>query len=368
MRICSPQLGLSEKSVLGGEVHDVNLLKELAQKGVLIDVLLPKGRDTFGHKNLFVKRLPFKSVFPPHLFNLYALSYIFGDYSKNKFDILRIHSPYFLGFAALVFKKKNPNVKVVTTIHLKETRPDFKVILSNTINVYDHIFAVSNYLKDWIIREYGVDPQKITVVYNGVDNSLKPESKNKQLQKRLNLENKVTLLNIGLLVNRKNPLVLLDIYKRLVINYPNLALLFCGSGPLKHEINKIIKDDRWKERVRIIEPVFGKDKKDVFNLADIFIFPSQNEGFGLVAAEAMACGKPVIASDNSSLPELVEENETGYLAQTNDLDTWINKITELIDNPKRRVEFGKKARVKQQTEFTWEKVADKTLKVYKELL
>lgn len=368
MRICSPQLGLSEETILGGEVHDVNLLKELTLKGVLVDILLPKDRSTFKNSNLTITRLPFKSVFPPHLFNIYALPYIFSDYSKNNFDILRIHSPYYLGIAASIFKKNNPQVKIVTTIHLKEIRPDFKLILSQTINVYDHIFTVSQYLKDWIVSEYKINPKKITVIYNGVESCLKPKIKNDQILKKLNLQNKIILLNVGLLINRKNPTLLLEVYKYLVKKYPNIVLIFCGSGPLRSDIKKIIKRNKWADQVKILDPVFGKDKKDLFNLSDIFLFPSTNEGFGLVGAEAMACGKPVIASNNTSLPEIVIDNKTGFLAETNDLNDWINKTSILIEDSKKRLSFGKSGLLKQKEEFTWEKVSEKTLKVYKELI
>lgn len=368
MRICSPQLGLSEETILGGEVHDVNLLKELTQKGVLVDILLPKDRNTFKNSNLTVTRLPFKSVFPPHLFNIYALPYMLFDYSRNKFDILRIHSPYYLGFAALVFKKMNPGVKVVTTIHLKETRPDFRLILSQTIRIYDHIFTVSNYLKKWIIEDFNIDPKKITVIYNGVDSSLKPEKKNAQLLKKLNIKNKIVLLNVGLLINRKNPLFLLDIFKNLVNKYPNLSLVFCGDGLLKEEIRQIIRINRWEEQVKLVDPVFGKDKKDLFNLADVFLFPSTNEGFGLVGAEAMACKKPIIAANNTSLLEVVESGKTGFLAKTNDLNDWVKKIDILLGDSKRREKFGMQGLIKQKKEFTWEKVAEKTLKVYRKLI
>lgn len=368
IKVCSPQLGLSETSTLGGEVHDFNLLKELTKKGVLIDVLLPKDRITFKSPNLRVSRLPFRSVFPPHLFNIYALPYILSDYSKNKFDILRVHSPYFLGLSALAFKKIAPKAKVVTTIHLKETRPDLQFILSKTISAYDHIFTVSDYLKEWIVKDYNVNPSKVSVIFNGVNPFLHPNKKDTRLINQFNLKGKITLLNIGLQDERKNILFLLEVYKELLKNFPNLALILCGKGPLKDDLVKYIHKNGWESQVFVLDPVFSKEKNKLFNLCDIFLFPSLNEGFGLVAAEAMACSKPVVASNNSSLPEVVDNGKTGFLVETNNLNDWVEKISILINDSKKRAKSGENGLAKQKKEFTWDKVSEKTLKVYKDTL
>jgi glycosyltransferase involved in cell wall biosynthesis len=367
IKICSPQLGLSPISYLGGEVHDVQLINELCEKNVQCEVSLPKNRPYKKNSNLHVIFLPITHIVPPHIFNLLSLPYLFNTFKKEKFDILRIHSPYFLGFAAWIFKRIYPDVKIVTTIHLKEERPDLDFILKKTIHVYDHIFTVSDYLKRWLIDRYHIDPKKISVIYNGVDATLYSSKKDPALINKYHLKNKMVLLNLGLMIDRKNVLFLLNVFEKLHQKNQNLKLIFCGNGPLKQTLKSESISKGLSDSVLILDPVFAEEKNKLFNLADVFMFPSKNEGFGLVAAEAMACGKPVIASNNTSLPEIVDDQITGYLAETNDLDDWIEKTEKLIKDNRKREEMGKRSIKKSKKLFKWAKVTEKTLDIYQEL-
>jgi glycosyltransferase involved in cell wall biosynthesis len=367
IKVCSPQLGLSLESQLGGEVHDSNLVLQMAKKGIKFSVLLPRHKSYPKHKNIVVQNLMMSHIFPPHVFNILSLGFVIQKYQNQSIDILRIHTPYFLGFTALLVKKLFSNSKIVTTIHLKEERIDLLLILNSTIKSYDHIFTVSNYLKKWLVTSYKIAPNKITVISNGVENFLKPGPKDSQLVKKYKLKDKVVLLNVGLLNDRKNVLFLIDVFKELIPKYKNLVLIICGSGNLKIKLEEIIEKSNLIGKVYLFEPVYGQQKLKVFNLADIFLFPSKNEGFGLVGAEAMACGKPVIAADNSSLPELVDDKKSGYLAKTNDINDWVHKIELLINSNKLKDRMGKNGLKKVKKYYTWDKVADKTIEVYQRL-
>ena len=107
MKVCSPQLGLSPNSDLGGEVHDHFILQGLANRGHKIFVFLPKDKDYQHNKNIVVSRAPFKHI-PAITFNLLIIPYLFKTYRKEKFDILRVHNPYFVGLGALFFKFFHP--------------------------------------------------------------------------------------------------------------------------------------------------------------------------------------------------------------------------------------------------------------------
>lgn len=357
MKICSPQLGLSPNSHLGGEVYDFNIIENLSKLGHTNYVLLPKDRDFKKNKNLKVSFLPIKHIFPPHIFNALALPYIFTTYKKERFQVLRIHSPFYLGFAAQIFKIFHPEVKIITDILLAEERKDFNFILKNTIHVYNHIFVLSDYLKKWIVMKYQVEESRITIIHGGVEKYLKPTKKDPKLVKKYGLKEKIVLLNIGLLIERKNPLFLLKIFKNLTFKFSNLVLIFCGTGELKTEMLAKVDECGLKGKVFILDPVYGDKKNKIFNLADIFMFPTQSEGFGLVAAEAMACGKPVIASNNSSLPEVIDDGINGFLAQTNNLDDWQSKTEKLINSKELREKFGHNALQKAKNVFNWRKVA-----------
>ena len=114
--ICSPELGLSPTSNLGGEVYDREIIRELCSQGVKVITILPKKKPFISHKNLKVYYLPFASIWPPYLFNFLIIPWLFWLYRKYKFNILRIHSPYFVGFAAYLFKLFFPTVSSSITL------------------------------------------------------------------------------------------------------------------------------------------------------------------------------------------------------------------------------------------------------------
>src|SRR4030042_5675118 len=132
LKICCPQLGLNPNSDLGGEVHDHFVLHSLAKRGHKIFVYLPKDRPYEKHPNLIITRAPIKHI-PALLFNFLVIPYLFKTYKKEKFDILRVHNPYFVGLGALFFKFFHPNVPIVTTHHLVEVSFLFDTINKITV-------------------------------------------------------------------------------------------------------------------------------------------------------------------------------------------------------------------------------------------
>jgi len=107
-----------------------------------------------------------------------------------------------------------------------------------------------------------------------------------------------------------------------------------------------------------------EEKVDLYNLADIFVLPSLLEGFGMVAAEAMACGKPVVASNASSLPEVVEDGKTGLLANPACVDDFTDQVLRLLRDESLRKRLGGAGRERVLRNFSWDVAARKTLEVY----
>jgi len=361
LKICSPQLGLDPVSCLGGEVHDHFLIQNLAKNGNKIYIYLPKGRFYQKHKNIIVERAPLKHI-PAFAFNILIIPYLFKTYNKEKFDILRVHNPYFVGLGALFFKLFHPNVPIVSTHHLAEDSQISNVINYLTVNKYDKIVCVSKYLKSWLINKYKVNGNKIDVIYNGVDPILKPKKKNKTLIKKYKLDGKFIILFMGLFIPRKNPLFLLKVIENLNKKTNNISLIFCGYGPLKQNIEDIIKDKNIIN-VKIFDPVFGTEKLEMLNLCDVFVLPSLNEGFGLVVAEAMACAKPVIVSNNSSLTELVSDKNNGFVIKKNYSNLWADKIDKLKTDKNLYKNMAQKAK-KESIHFNW----NKQTKIYQGIL
>lgn len=367
MVICSPQLGLAPKSVLGGEVFDREILLGLAKKGIKIEIILPKDKQHDQKiKNWNVTSLAV-SHFPAVLGNILYLPYLFSIYQKTKFEIIRIHQPQYLGIAALIFKLFHKDVKLVATYHqFTETN----VILFSKLfnNCWDHIICDSENVKQNIITTYDVNSDKITVVHNGVPSYLTPQKKDDKLVKKLGINKKTVLLFMGLFIERKNPLFLIEVFKKLVEKDKNILLIFWGNGPLKVEMTARIKKYKLEKQIMFQKATYGIGKNKIHNIADIFVHPSQDEGFALAPLEAMACAKPIIMNDSHSAREAIIDGKNGFICKNNDVEDWVSKISLLIKNKNKLAKMSLFALEKTHTEFQWKKAVNIHKDIFKKLL
>lgn len=366
MIICSPQLGLNPNSILGGEVFDREILLGLAKKGVKIEIILPKGKPYDQNiKNWHLTFIPISHL-PAFLINFMILPYLYIVFAKHNFKIIRIHQPQFIGLGCLFFKFFHHNIKLVATYH-QFGESNFGPFSKLVNNLWDHIICDSDNVKNLLAKKYQVRSSKISVVHNGAPNFLKPSSKDNNLIKELKLEDKIILLFMGLFVERKNPLFLLDVLASLSTKRENLVLIFWGEGPLESQIKTKAQELGIRDKIRIQKPVFGKEKNKIHNLTDIFVHPALDEGFALTPLEAMACAKPMVMTQGYSAPEVVEDNITGFLCHSNDTNHWCKKLNELIADSDLRERMGQAARLKVQKKFQWELAVDKHLEVFKTL-
>jgi glycosyltransferase involved in cell wall biosynthesis len=122
------------------------------------------------------------------------------------------------------------------------------------------------------------------------------------------------------------------------------------------------------ERVRFTGKVPTASLKALYRESAVAVLPSLYEGFGLPAAEAMACETPVVATSVGALPEVVGTEGAGRLVPPRDPEALAAAIRELLEDPEQRAEMGRKGRQRVEELFSWEKVAERTVSVYRELL
>jgi glycosyltransferase involved in cell wall biosynthesis len=102
--------------------------------------------------------------------------------------------------------------------------------------------------------------------------------------------------------------------------------------------------------------------------ADLFVLPSRRESFGLVLAEAMAAGLPVIATQVGAIPEVVKDGETGILVPPEDPSALANAVSDLLDHPRVMKDMGTRGRERAEKHFTWDKVAQRVVRTYHQIL
>jgi len=363
--ICSPQLGLSPESNSGGEVYDREIISKLCQKNIIIHTLLPKGRSYPKLENLKVNHALIRPMTPPYIFNLFVFPYLLKTYFLHKFNIIRVHNPYFVGPAALLFKYMFPKVPLVLShLHLED---GFNSLIDRlTLKKYDHIITISQSTKQEIIEKYNYPKSKISTTYPGVAKKFQPGSKSKELIDKYQLKNKTVLMFLGGLKPRKNLQFLLKILAK--INHKKAVLIFAGTGPLLNQLKITTKRLGLADQVRFTGFIPEAEKVSHYQLADILLLPSIKEGFGMTITEAGACGIPAVGADHYSIKEIIKDKKTGLLAKPNDLDDWIKKLIQLIKSKKLRIQMGKSAQKHIRKKFTWEKNINTHIKVFNQLI
>ena len=219
------------------------------------------------------------------------------------------------------------------------------------------IFAVSNSTRDDLVRIAGADEARIRVVYEGVGPEFKPRpDSTAKVQRRWGLERPYVLF-VGALDVRKDPRGLVRAWHALTASGITAELVLAGDpGP------QAPPDMGGARRLGHVSP---DDLADLLSAAGCLLFPSLYEGFGLPALEAMACGCPVVAYRNSSLPEVVGEG--GILVPNLDAEALGLAAAELLGDPVRRDALVKKG-LRQAARFSWERTARRTIDGYRSLV
>lgn len=223
-----------------------------------------------------------------------------------------------------------------------------------------HILADSESTRNDLIELMGTPSEKVTVVYPGVEKRF-THVENPQILadaiERYRLPHRF-VLGLGTLQPRKNFEGLIDAFSRLLGHRSGTQAvtdlhLVIGGGPgwMAEEINHRVRQHGLEDRVHLVGFVRDEDLPAVYSLASVFAFPSWYEGFGLPVLEAMACGTPVVAANNSSLPEVV--GESGLLVNAGAPEELAAALMKLLTDEPLRTELVASAR-KHCGHFLWE--------------
>lgn len=224
--------------------------------------------------------------------------------------------------------------------------------------------AVSESTRQDLIRWLGVSPNSIAVVPNGVDPDFRPEPDQRRIaefRRTHGLPDRF-ILYLGTLEPRKNLPALLRAYARARLQGLNAPLVLAGGpGWGVETILKEIEDLDLQKHVRLTGYVASDERALWYNAATLFAYPSLYEGFGLPVLEAMACGTPVVASNRSSLPEVV--GDAGILIDPSDTAGLADALLDLLRDDERRSHLSDRGLVRARR-FTWDAAARATRQVY----
>jgi len=268
---------------------------------------------------------------------------------------------------------------VVSTIHdlipikfphftprAKKTRFNwlFRRLLIQCARRSDRVITVSHHTRDDLMRILGLPPEKISVVYNGIDSKYHPEDRTGNPG---SLPPDPFILYVGRFDPYKNVVGLIRSFNRFSREREdNPRLVLAGHlDPRYPEAVEAAKELGLESRVSFLDGAAEDELIQLYNEARILILPSLYEGFGLPPLEAMACGTPVIVSDRGSLPEVV--GDAGLIVDPEREENIAGAIKKLWDSEALRSEMREKG-LRRAKDFSWDKTARETLKVYEGLV
>mgnify|MGYP001563600911 FL=1 len=271
---------------------------------------------------------------------------------------------------------RRPNLKTIVTVHdlgaefLAEYHQFPQKIYLNWSTKYvakyaTHIIAVSQSTKKDLIKQFKVSPKRITVVHEAVNTDLfypREKTEVENVRKEFGLK-RPYLLFVGTIQPRKNLLSLIEAFSKLKTK--NIDLVLAGKpGWLFEETYLAPKKFGVGTRVKFLGFVPDEKLPALYSGAEIFVYPSLYEGFGLPILEAMACGLPVLTSSATSMPEVSGGN--ALLVNPNKVTQITSGIEVLLRKKAKREQMVKKG-LEWVKNFTWEKTARETIGVFEKV-
>ncbi|QSP96532.1 glycosyltransferase [Marinobacter salinisoli] len=263
------------------------------------------------------------------------------------FDIVHCHqySPYTYGW----FAHWGTGAKVVFTehgrFHPDRYRKKARLINPLIAHTTHALVAISSATRDALVEYEYFPRKKIDVIYNGIAPLTVNPERRESLANELGIQpGEIVIGTVARLDPVKNQALILKATRALLDEGYPIRLLLVGDGPERRNLESLTKDLKLDEAV--IFAGFQENPADFLSLMDIFLLPSFTEGTSMTLLEAMSLGIPTVATRVGGTPEIVAEDKTGILVESNDLSEFAIAIRTLLDHPgkKKRAEMGAKAR------------------------
>ena len=296
---------------------------------------------------------------------------------EGNFDVIHAHD-WLVAYAAKTLKNSY-NIPIVATIHATESgrnsgiHDETQRYINDTewMLTYEasEVIVNSNYMKNELQRLFGLPYEKINVVPNGVNlNLFNGIERDYNFRRKYAMDNEKIILFMGRLVYEKGIQHLIAAMPKILNGYHDSKLVICGKGGMLDELKAEAERLGISEKVYFAGYMQGKDVQKMYKAADIAVFPSTYEPFGIVALEAMLSENPIVVSDIGGLNEIVQHKENGMKSYAGNPNSIADSILELLYNPQLCANIVKKAKAKVRNEYNWNKIAQDTHFIYQKAI
>jgi glycogen synthase len=320
------------------------------------------------------------------------------DFNTTDIDADIVHCHTWYSHFGGILAKINYGLPLVITVHsLEPLRPwkreqlgggyDFSVWLEKTaLEMADAVIAVSSGTKADVERLFNVRPERLHVIYNGIDLEEYRKTDSTEALTKYGIDRgKPSLLFVGRITRQKG---IIHLVRAIEFMEPGFQIVLCAGAPDTPEIGAEMKEAVEKMKAKrpgliwIDEMVNKPTVRELYSHAAVFCCPSIYEPFGIINLEAMACETAVVATAVGGIKEVVVDGETGFLVPIDQMDEspfeprdpnkfardLAARVNQLITNPELCEKFGRAGRRRAEEKFGWPAIALETKALYEELL
>ena len=294
--------------------------------------------------------------------------------NKNgKFDVIHAHD-WLVANAAKTLKASY-NIPIVATIHATESgrnggiRDKQQRYINDTewMLTYEasEVIVNSNYMKNEVQRLFGLPFEKINVIPNGINQNIyNGIERNYEFRRKYARDNEKIIMCAGRLVYEKGFQYLIDAAPKILNRYHDAKFIIAGKGGMLNELKEKANYLGISDKVYFTGQLTPKELYTMYRCADIAVFPSTYEPFGLVAIEGMYAGTPIVVSDIGGLNEIVEHGVTGMKSYAGNPNSIADSILALLFDYQLAYNIAKNGKAKIKEIYNWTKIAQDTHFIY----
>jgi glycosyltransferase involved in cell wall biosynthesis len=359
------------KGIAGAERHLLDLVPTLASSGVDVQMLVLEDprfpTDSFRHA-LEERRVPVQVVRTRRNVDPLLVGRIARRLRGARADIVHTHmihaDLYGLPAARLAGVRGTVSSRHDNNPFRRE--PVYRWLNERAMRMADRVVAISHAVTKFVVDVEGVDPRSVVTIHYGLAPGATASVTREQAMARLALQGDGPVVGVvGRLVEQKGIDVLIDAFPEVLRRHPAARLLVVGDGPegmaLRRRASRLGLDGR------VVFAGWINNARDVMPACDVMVMPSRWEGLGLAALEAMACGRPLVASAVDALPEVVRDGETGMLVSPGDRHALAGAVNRLLDCPDWAAALGAAGQARVRDCFSVSEMVRSTIALYEQL-
>ena len=355
----------TEKTWRGGEQQLLNLLQGLNNRNIISHLACQPGSAMEERaKTAGIEVFPIAMHGEIDLLASYRIRRLI---TRFRYDILHSHTSHAHTLAFFASFGTKTRLLVSRRVDFSIFRHSFLHLSGFKYRFMAHYYiAISHKIKEVLVSD-GIPAQRIFVVHSGINPERFASSPKDHLIAEFNIrKDEHVVVNVAHLAGHKGQKYLVRAVPLVLAKTPTARFFIVGGGELMPELQSLATSLGLKQK--LIFTGFRRDVGSFYQIADLFVMSSVQEGLGTAVIDALALGKPVVGTCAGGIPEIIRDGETGRLVPSTDPAALAGGIIELLANPERAKQMGRRGQEMARKNFSVDAMVDKNIEVYQQIL